>query len=203
MSFNEDRTALSFPFPEKATPLEVDILPALASRWSPVRFDRFRDVDPEDLEAVLEAARWAPSSYGEEPWRFIVAKRHDPHRSILEDALAEGNRWARSASVLIVTLAKGTFSRNGKRNRFAEHDVGLATAALLAEATHRGLITHPMGGFDADSVRREFEIPDDLQVMAMIALGWHDPSMDQEDLARREARPRRRRELSETVLLGV
>jgi nitroreductase len=203
MSFNEDRAPVSPPFPEKVTPLAADILPALSSRWSPVRFDPFREVEPQDLEAVLEAARWAPSSYGEEPWRFLVARRHDPHRPILEEALAEGNRWAVAASVLIVTLAKRTFSRNGKPNRFAEHDVGLATAALLAEATHRGLITHPMGGFDTELVRREFGIPDDLQVMAMIALGWHDPSMDQEHLVRKEARPRRRRELRETVLLGV
>jgi len=190
------------PFPERPGDVSVPITEALRHRWSPYRFHSEHDVDEEDLRGVLEAARWAPSSYGEEPWRFIVARRTDAHRSSLEGTLTEGNAYARRASVLIATLAKSTFSRNGKPNRVALHDVGLATGNLLAEATARGLITHPMGGFDKDAFREEFQVPEDYAPVAVIALGHHDPDLDDELLIRREGRKRRRRPLTETVFAG-
>jgi nitroreductase len=154
-------------------------------------------VGDEDLRALLEAARWAPSSWGEEPWRFLVARRGDPHRSTLEATLSEGNAYARRASVLIASLAKTHFTRNGRVNRFASHDTGLATAALILEATHRGLITHPMGGFDAEALRKNFEIPEGFEPMAMVAVGWHDPALADEALVLKEERTRRRKPLED------
>ena len=192
-----DRREGSAPFPRKPAETSVSIQGALAHRWSPFRFDTRRDVAQTDLVALLEAARWAPSSFGEEPWRFIVARRGDGHRKALEDTLMEGNSYAKRAGVLVATMAKGTFSRNGKPNRVALHDVGLATANLLAEATARGLITHPMGGFDKEALRRAFRIPDDFQPVTILAVGHHDPEVDDPALERREARDRRRRPLAD------
>ena len=177
MSPKEEVLATSPGFPEKPAETSVPILSALARRWSPVRFDSRRDIGKDDLRGVLEAARWAPSSFGEEPWRFLVARRQDPHREAMEGALSEGNWWARDASVLLVSVAKETFTRNGKPNRFFAHDTGLATSALLAEATHRGLISHPMGGFHTGKIREAFQVPEGFTILAMIALGWHDPEV--------------------------
>jgi len=162
-----------------------------------VRFDVHRDLSEEDLSALLEAARWAPSSWGEQPWRFLVARRGDPHRPTMEGLLSKGNAYATRASVLMAALARSTFSRNGKANRFAAHDTGLATAALLLEATHRGLISHPMGGFDREGLRQAFNVPEEFVPMSMIAVGWHDPGRPDEDLADREERPRHRKPLAE------
>ncbi len=184
-------------FPENPAETSVPLLEPIAARWSPLRFDERRRIGEEDLRALLEAARWAPSSWGEEPWRFLVARREDSHRPALEAALSQGNAYARRASALIVTLAKSTFTRNGKANRFAGHDTGVALAALLMEATHRGLITHPMGGFDGAALREAFGIPEDFEPMAVIAVGWHDPELQDEDLAKKEGRPRGRKPLSE------
>jgi nitroreductase len=117
----------------------------------------------------------------------------------MDAALTSGNAYARRAGVLIATLAKTTYTRNGRPNRHATHDTGLATANLLLEATSRGLITHPMGGFDAQILRDAFHIPEDYHPVAMVAVGHHDPSLEDESLTTREERPRRRRPLEQTV----
>lgn len=186
-------------FPRNPATTSVPVLPAVALRWSPFRFDAETEVAGDDLKALLEAARWAPSSYGEEPWRFIVARRGDPQREAMEETLMPGNAYARRASVLVATLAKATYTRNGKVNRVAIHDTGLATANLLAEATNRGLITHPMGGFDKEALRTAFRIPEDFAPVVIVAVGRHDPSLDDEIMTGKEERPRRRRSLEDTV----
>ena len=186
-------------FPQNPPETSVSILEPIANRWSPVRFDRERKVKEEDLRGILEAARWAPSSFGEEPWRFIVARPGDPHRTALEECLSEGNAYARRAYILLATLAKSVFTRNGKANRFSLHDTGLATGALLIEATSRGLITHPMGGFDRRALRDAFRVPDDFEPVAMVAVGYHASHLRDEKLERRESRPRKRRSLQESV----
>jgi allophanate hydrolase len=119
-------------------------------RWSPRRFDAERSVPAEDLRAVLEAARWSASCYGEEPWRFLLARRSDPGRPAMESALSSGNAWAKRAGALLVGVAKRHYTRNGKPNDYARHDLGIALGSLMAEAMARGLVTHAMAGFDAD-----------------------------------------------------
>ncbi len=189
-------------FPLNPALTSVPIHPALARRWSPYRFHESREVPAEDLRGILEAARWAPSSFNEQPWRFIVVRRADSRRKELDEALMEGNAYAKRASVLVVTVAKDTYTQNGKPNKMAFHDTGLATANLLAEATSRGLISHPMGGFHRDLVREAFSIPDDFSPVVMVALGYHDPEMEDEKLQAREGRERERRPLGESVFGG-
>lgn len=186
-------------YPSRAANTRVSIHPLLERRWSPVKFDADAELAREDLVGVLEAGRWAPSCYGEEPWRFIVARRGDAHRPKLEETLSDGNAWARRASVLIATLASGRFSRNERPNRWAAHDTGIATFAMMVEATSRGLITHAMGGFDAGALADAFGVPDEYEPMSILAVGFHDPELDEERLTRKEGRSRERRPLQETV----
>jgi nitroreductase len=117
----------------------------------------------------------------------------------VDAALNDGNAWARRASVLVVGLAKRTLARNGRDNPNAAHDLGIALGSMLAEATARGLATHPMGGFDATEVRRDFAVPDAFEPRWVLAVGHHAPDLENEALEGREARPRTRRPLAETV----
>lgn len=141
----------------------------------------------------------APSCFGEEPWRFLVARRDDAWRNAVEATLKEGNAWARRAAVLIVGAAKGSFSRNGKPNRWAGHDLGIALGHMMAEARARGLITHAMGGFDVDAIRNSFDVPQDHDVLRVLAVGHYDPELDDEELESGDNRARARRPLKETV----
>lgn len=184
-------------YPHRPGDSSTPIHPHLAGRWSPVRFDPAGQLSEEDLRGLLEAARWAPSCFGEEPWRFIIARREDGHRDRLEAQLRSGNAWAKRASLLVATLAKKTFTQNEEPNRWHAHDVGLATEALLTEATSRGLVTHVMGGFDTDGLVKDFAVPDDYTPIAMIAVGHYDPDSPDEKLAKRDQNPRRRRPLSD------
>lgn len=185
--------------PHKPADIRSKVIAPLRNRWSPRRFDASRPVSDADLAVLLDAARWAPSSFNEQPWRYLCGRRGDPHRGALDAALMDGNVWARRASVLLCSMVKLTLTRNGKPNRVALHDLGLANMSLITQATAMGMITHPMGGFDAGAVREAFAVPEDFTPVAMLAVGWHDPAMTDADLIRREESPRVRRELGELV----
>lgn len=145
----------------------------LRERFSPKVFED-RSVAKETIRTLLEAARWAPSSFNEQPWRFIVATKDDPADfEKLLGCLTPGNQqWAESAPVLMLSAAKLTFSRNDKPNRHAYHDVGLAVSQLIVQATALGLYAHQMAGYDVDEARRTFAIPDGFDPVAAIALGY-------------------------------
>jgi nitroreductase len=151
----------------------MEIRDVLRRRWSPKSFSD-KLVEPEKLRTILEAARWAPSSFNEQPWSFIVARKEDPQEySALLSSLSEKNQgWARRAPVLILSVAKRGLTINGQLNRHAFHDVGLATANLIIQASALGLFTHPMGGFSVEKVREAFEIPEGYEPVTVIALGY-------------------------------
>ncbi|MCZ6839743.1 MAG: nitroreductase family protein, partial [Alphaproteobacteria bacterium] len=145
----------------------------VARRWSP-RVFADRPVPEAALHSVLEAARWAPSCFNEQPWRLIVATRDnaEDYQRLLA-CLVPGNQgWAKSAPVLMITVAAMAFERNGKANRHAYHDVGLASAQLALQATGLGLAAHFMAGFDADAVRATFAVPEGFEPVAAVALGY-------------------------------
>lgn len=166
----------------------------LQKRFSPRSFEE-RTVPEETIRSVLEAARWAPSSYNEQPWRFIVASKEDPEEyGRLLGCLRPGNQqWAQSAPVLMLSVAKLHLSRNDKRNRHARHDVGLAVSQMIVQATAFGLSAHQMGGFDADEARATYEIPEGFDPVTAIAIGYSAESMP----ANRDRRP-----LNETAFAG-
>jgi len=175
----------------------------LERRRSPYAFSP-RAVEPEKLRAVFEAARSAPSSYNEQPWRFVVARRDDPEAfERLLSVLVEGNRaWAKNTPVLMISVAKSDFS-NGSPNRHAFHDVGQAAAYLTVQATALGLAVHQMGGFDAGRARELLHIPAEYEPVAAIALGYPgDPEDLPEPLRSRENGPRRRKPVEELVFTG-
>lgn len=163
-------------------------------------------IPPAVLGSLFDAARWAPSSYGEQPWVFIVATQDQPAEfSGLLSCLMEANQvWAKQAYALILTCAKMHYSRNQKPNRHAYHDVGLATQNLMLQAISQGLFAHPMGGFEPQKARELLSIPDGCEPVAAIAVGYPakpDASIADE-LRQRDANPRVRKPLTDFVFSG-
>jgi nitroreductase len=159
----------------------------------------------ESLASLLEAARWAPSCFNDQPWFFLVARRQNTEEfARMLECLVEGNRtWAQNASVLMITAARTTFQRNDKPNRFAAHDLGLAVGGLLVQATEMGLAVHQMGGFDPTTAREVYGIPEGFEAITAIAIGYRDdPSTLSDDLRKREMQPRERKALSTFVFSG-
>src|SRR5436309_6122679 len=161
----------------------------IAKRWSPYSFAN-RSVSDEDLRSLFEAARWAPSSYNEQPWSFIVAKKEDAEEfaRVLSCLVEANQRWAGEASVLILGITRLNFQRNGKPNRAAVHDLGLAACCLVLEATARGLSAHQMIGIVPEKVREIYSVPDDCEPMTAIAIGYAGDRNDlPEELRARDA----------------
>jgi nitroreductase len=176
----------------------------LRRRWSPRAFDE-RPVEAHKLLSLFEAARWSASCYNEQPWHFIVATRDDEAGfSRLLSCLVEGNRvWAARAPVLMVSVARLAFAQSGKPNRHATHDVGLATAQLIVQATAMGLFAHPMAGFDPDKVRELYDVPEGYEPVAAIAVGYAgDPATLPDSLRQRELAPRARKPVESFVFRG-
>lgn len=183
----------------KPAPTTEPLLEVIRARWSPRAFEP-RTIEADKLRMLLEAARWAPSSYNEQPWRFILATRWEPGFDRLANCLVEANGWAADAPALLLSIARTTFAKSGKPNPHAWHDVGLAMATLALQATALGLHIHQMSGFDPGRARSEFAIPDGYDPVAVAAIGYAgDPSMLPEPLRKAELAPRVRRELNETV----
>lgn len=146
----------------------------IASRWSPRAFNPHKTVSREQIISICEAGRWAPSSYGDEPWRFMVwDKNHDEENwNKAFECLGEWNqKWAKNAPVLIASFAVHTFQKNGKPNRHGEYDTGAAAENICLQATALGLMAHQMGGYDSDKLKKEFNIPEEFTSMSMIAVG--------------------------------
>jgi len=146
-----------------------------AERWSTRAFDSEKPVAAELIASCLEAARWAPSCFGEEPWHYIITDRFADKTNWDKVAavLASKNQlWARHAPVLIVSLAEPAFSHNDKLNRWAEYDTGQATICLCLQAEAMGLVCHQMGGFDPDALKQAFALPDQMHVMSVVAIGY-------------------------------
>ena len=190
---------------EKLADTIYPIEPILQQRWSPRAFAD-RPVEPEKLLRLLEAARWAASCANQQPWYFIVATREDTAEyARLLSCLRENNQqWASHAPVLMVSVAKLSFDMNGQPNRYAFHDVGLAAANLIVQATALGLFVHQMAGFYPDKVRELYGVPDDFEPVAGIVLGYlGDPATLSEELQQRELAPRVRRPLETFVFQGA
>ena len=173
----------------------------LAEHWSPYAFDP-RPVSAEDLASLFEASRWAASSFNEQPWRYLVATQDNLKAfDRVLSCLVEGNQaWAKSASVLVLSAVSLRFDRNGKPNRAAHHDLGLASANLVIEATSRGLHVHQMIGILPERAHQLFAVPEGFEVFTGMAIGYRSTdSSAAEALRQRDETPRSRRSLGQFV----
>lgn len=186
---------------EKPAQTQHPVEEILRRRWSPRAFSD-RMVERDKLQSLLEAARWAASSFNEQPWHFIVATKEKlaEHAALLS-CLIEGNQqWARLAPVLMVSVAKLNFEKNGKPNRHAFHDVGLAVANLIVEATALDLFVHQMAGFSVEKVRETYGVPEGFEAVAAIAIGYGaEADILAEPLRQRELESRQRKPIESFV----
>lgn len=179
-----------------------DINTLISSRKSELAFNPIA-IPGEPVKLLFEAARWAASSFNEQPWRFYFASRDNQQGfAKLLNILAPGNReWAQNASLLIISTAKRNITRNGNENFYALHDTALAEANLLLQAQSMGLATHVMGGFDHDAARTELNIPVDHIPVAAIAVGYPgDIESMSPAIQQRASRPRQRKQVEEFVV---
>jgi len=178
----------------------------LARRWSSRAFDAAKPVSREQLIALLEAGRWAPSCNGDEPWRYLIwDKSRDPAGwQKAFDILSENNRkWVKNVPLLMLSCGGSIFGATGKPNRWGQHDTGAASVSMALQATAMGLMVHQMGGFDADKARAAFGIPAEYTPMAMIAVGYQASAdvLDEETKAK-ELKSRGRKALGEKFFEG-
>ena len=176
----------------------VPIHELLEKRWSPRAFDAKRSVSREQLAALLEAARWAPSCNGDEPWRYLIWDRaRDPDGwQKAYDCLSENNKkWVKNVPLLLLSCAGSIFGHSGKPNRYGQHDTGAASVCLALQGAALGLAVHQMGGYDATKARAAFDIPPEYTPMAMIAVGYQaspdvlDPETREKELKARARKP--------------
>lgn len=191
----------------KAAITQEPILDVIANRWSPRAYDANQPVISTQIISLLEAARWAPSCFGDEPWRFVVWDKNKDASGWENalDCIVPGNQaWAKDAPVFILICADTLFSHNNKPNRWGAYDTGAAAVSLCLQATSMGLITHQMGGFDGEKIREAFNIPEQFQMMSMLAVGYAaDVDGLSDELKERELAPRKRRALRELFYDGV
>jgi nitroreductase len=173
----------------------------IRERWSPRAFTD-QPVEAAKLLSILEAARWAPSSFNEQPWSFLIARKEYPadFAKMLGCLMETNQAWAKAAPVLIISVARRTFDYNGKPNRTAVHDVGLATENLVLEAVSQGLAAHGMAGIDLDKIRQAYALPENCDPVAGWAIGYQgNPDTLSSDLRERELAPRERKDLTDFV----
>ena len=176
-----------------------EILDLIVKRWSPRAFSS-EAVPKEDLMAILEAARYAPSCFNEQPWRFMVAD--DPKSlEVMRSVLVEKNfLWARNAPVLILMLSKKNYEKNGKENKYHDFDTGTAWGFLSLEAVRRGYQSHAMAGIKKKVARELFKIPEDIHIIGMVALGINGSIEDLDDMFIEDESPSSRKPLEDIVL---
>lgn len=199
-----DRTPRHVAPAPRAAATAVPVHDLLAARWSTRAFDPAHELTGPAVQALLEAARWAPSANNTQPWRFAVARRGTPEHAALLAALAPGNQvWAGAASALVVVAAL-TADPDGAALPWAVYDAGQAAAHLTVQAQHEGLSVHQMGGFDRGRVAALLagDGADGAPApLVVLAVGRHDPAVQlPEPFAGRERSPRERRAVADLLL---
>ena len=186
----------------KMATVDYPISEIISRRWSARAFST-KSVEKPKLLSILEAARWAPSSRNEQPWRYIVFTNNNPEKlKKAQSVLKEINDYAKRAPILICAITKKTYSDNGIPNRLHFHDLGAANENMFLEAFNQGLIMHEMGGFDFQRAREVFNIPEDYEVGVMIAVGYQDIYHVLPDRLKEKAfTPRTRKSLSKIAFI--
>ena len=180
----------------------VPIHPLIAARWSPRAFDPDAELADEDLTALLEAARWSATWGHRQPVRFVVGLRGDATFGALAATLKRGNSYAHAAGLLILVCADE--GDDEKTALYAAVDAGAAIANLTVEAVSRGLVAHPMAGFDADAAREAFAVPSGVRPLAVVAVGsLGDYATAEPKVVERDSQPRERLPLEQIAFSGT
>jgi len=182
---------------------EYPISPLILSRWSP-RSMTGEELGDDDIMSLFEAARWAPSSFNNQPWRFIYAKRNTEHWDRLFNLLVDVNKtWAKNAALLAVVISRKNFEFNEKPARTHQFDTGSAWENLALEASSRGIVAHGMQGFDYEKAKTELGIPADFEVMAMIAIGKRGSKENLPTELQDKEKPNDRKALKDIIMEGT
>lgn len=176
---------------------ECNFSKLIEKRHSGYAFNATKSISKDQMIKLAEAANFAPSSYNDQPWKFIFCDKVQTPKaydSVLQSLVEPNQKWAKDAPLLIIVLADNISSYNQKLNRFSEYDTGAAAISLVFEATNLGLMAHQMGGYDMDKIKTNFSIPNNLTPMAVIAIGYEK---DNESIP-----SKKRRSLNESFFLG-
>jgi nitroreductase len=182
----------------------IPIHPNIKNRRSTVLFSG-REIEEEKINSLFEAAKWAPSSYNDQPWRFVFTTKENKayYNKFIDCLVPQNAEWARYAPLLILSIAKITFTRNNKPNLFAQYETGMAVGNLLNQATYLNIYVHQMAGYDKEKARKYFKIPEGYEPMTMMAAGYLGNADDfPSNLQEREKNPRLRKELREILFLN-
>jgi nitroreductase len=178
------------------------IEPLLYHRWSP-RAMSGEPISDRELHRLFEAARWAPSSFNEQPWRFLYARREGPHWDLFVDLLDQFNqRWAKKAAVLMLIISRTRNHQNGEVNRTHSFDTGASWQNLALQANSMGLVVHGMAGFDVERARQRLRVPEYYAIDAMAAVGRPGRIEDLPDGMRRREKPSGRKRVREIACEG-
>jgi nitroreductase len=190
------------PDPDDYRKPDFPIEPIIVRRWSP-RAMSGEPITDEEMMTLFEAARWAPSTYNEQEWRFLYARRDTPNWPTFFDLLVEFNQsWCQRAALLVVVLAHKVFKRNGKANAVHLFDCGSAFENLALQGSAMHLVVHGMQGFDFEKARTALRVPDEYAVAAMFAVGRPgDPNNLPKDVQERE-KPSGRKPARELICEG-
>jgi nitroreductase len=191
----------------KTARADREVIDLILQRWSPRAFDATRPVARDDLLRLFEAARWAPSSFNEQPWRFVVVERAtapDRFAAVASALTGRNPQWASSAPVLVVVAVTDVLERFEERNRHAWYDTGQAVAFLTLQATSMGLSLRQMEGFESDKTRAACAIPSGFEPVVVMAVGYAgDPATLQHEKHREaEVTPRTRKSIDAFVFSG-
>lgn len=179
---------------------QYGMMKEIERRWSPRAYDKTRAMDEETLLGLLEAASFAPSAFNEQPWRFIVARTEEERAKFLPLFVPQNAVWAQNASAYVLLLSRQTTVEGNRPNRYHQFDAGTAFGLMAVEAEHRGLICHPMAGFDPRKAREVYGFGEEYLPLVAIALGWYgDKESLPEDLKKREE-PNPRRALEDLII---
>jgi nitroreductase len=182
---------------------DYPIDPLFVKRWSP-RAMTGEPLSEQEIMTLFEAARWAPSTYNEQEWRFLYARRDTPQWPLIFDLLVEGNKmWCKNASILVVIVSHQVFSLNQKPNPVHLFDVGAAFENIALQGMAMGLVVHGMQGFDFGKARTELKVPDDYDVAAMFAAGRPAPAETLSEPLREREKPSDRKPITQLICEGA
>jgi nitroreductase len=187
---------------ERIRKSDYSIHPLILNRWSP-RSMTGEEMSDQELMAIFDAARWAPSSYNNQPWHFLYAKRNTPSWPLFFNLMVEFNQsWTKDAAALVLAISGKLFEHNHKPSRTHSFDAGAAWMAMALEASWRGYVIHGMEGFDYDKARQDLNIPDDYQVEALIAIGKRAPTTHLSPELQKREMPSTRKKVEEIITEG-